>query len=442
MNVAHRMSRPALLLALSLLMISFLGACEIYDGDLPPTDELQMPNALAVHPTGKYLYVLNSNYNSNYRQDLGGSLSIVDLEEMNILADRTLCLPSFGSGLAFSASHFGEDEPRFILGVSKSNRGLFTLALNEAGDHVSCTYKGEDIGNTCVSDIAKLKGVSKKHRRLPCEIRDITDDPSAAIAIPPIENVTPMEQDAFMIVGQRLGSIIALNLVDGEIRGHDVQGAQNKQLHLSTIFDRFIGGATAMARHPLTDEIYVSGRNDRTINAVKWLREPTGDPAANDRQGFAVQPALSGRVQLKTNASNLELRALRFSDNGERLYAISRRPGSLFVIDTSLDKDGRPRNQHMHRILVSGQPGSFDLITQEGRTYAYISLFDKRKVAVVDVESGTRVSTIDVGATPYAITADPVRPRVYVALFEDNAVAVIDADPNRPTWNRQIATIR
>src|SRR5699024_9722953 len=182
--------------------------------------------------------------------------------------------------------------------------------------------------------------------------------------------------------------------------------------------------------------------NDRNINAVQWLREPTGDPAINDQQGFAVQPALSGRVQLKTNASNLELRALRFSDNGERLYAISRRPGALFVIDTSLDSDGNPRNRQMHRILVSGQPGSFDLITQGGRTYAYISLFDKRKVAVVDVESGTRVSTIDVGSTPYAITADPVRPRVYVALFEENAVAVIDADPNRPTWNRQIATIR
>lgn len=442
MYVAHRMSRPALLLALSLLMMSLLSACEIYDGDLPPTDELQMPNALAVHPTGKYLYVLNSNYNSEYRQDLGGSLAIIDLEEMNLLADRTLCLPSFGSALAFSSSHFAEDEPRFLLGVSKSNRGLFTLALNEEGDHASCTYKGQDIGNTCVSDIATLKGVSKRHRRLPCEVVDIMDDPSAAIAIPPVENVTPMEQDAFMIAGQRLGSIVALNLVDGEIRGHDAQGSQSKRRHLSKIVDRFIGGATAMARHPLTEEIYISGRNDRNINAVQWLREPVGDPELNDQQGFAVHPALTGRVQLQTNASNLELRALRFSDNGERLYAISRRPGALFVIDTSLDSDGNPRNRQMHRILVSGQPGSFDLITQGGRTYAYISLFDKRKVAVVDVESGTRVSTIDVGSTPYAITADPVRPRVYVALFEENAVAVIDADPNRPTWNRQIATIR
>lgn len=442
MNVAHRMSHPSAWLALFLLMTFVMSGCEIYDGDLPPQDELHMPNALAVHPSGQYLYVLNSNYDSSFRQDLGGTLNIVDLEEMSILSDRTLCLPSFGTSLTFSAPHSDGQAPAHLLSVSKSNRGAIALALSEDGGEVACTYKGEDIGNTCVNDIAKLKGVSKKKRFLPCEIRDLMDDPSAAISIPPQETVTPAEQDAFMIAGQRDGSIIGLNLVYGEIRGHDGQGGRNQPLHLSPIFRQVVTGATSMARHPLTDDIYLGGRNDRTIRSLQWLREPTGDPAVDDKQGFAVRPALTGRVQLQASSTNIELRAMEFSADGSRLYAIARRPGSLFVIDTSLDSEGKPRNRQIQRIVLSGQPGAFALTHQHDRTYAYVSLFDQRKIAVIDVDSGTRVASIDVGSTPYAVVADPVRPRIYVALFEENAVAVIDADPSRTTWNRKIATIR
>lgn len=419
-----------------------MSACEIYDGDLPPRDELQMPNALAVHPSGDYLYVFNSNYNASYRQDLGGTLAVVDLDELSILEDNTLCLPSFGSALSFAAPHSEGAAPTQLFGITKSNRGGVALALSEDGSEVSCMFKGEAIGNTCVDDIAKLPGVSKKRRKLPCEVSDLMDDPSAVIGIPPQENVTPENQDAFMIAGQRDGSILALNLVNGEIRGQDGQGDQQRRRHTSSIYRQFVSGATAVARHPLTDDLYVSGRNDRSIRMVQWLREPTGDPEEYDKQGFAVQAASSGSVRLQTSTNNLELRAMHFDAAGERLYAISRRPGSLFVIDTSLDKNGQPRNQPMERILVSGEPGAFALTEQQGRTYAYISLFDKRKIAVIDVDSGSRVHTIDVGSTPYAIVADPTRPQIYVALFEENAVAVIDADPSRTTWNRQIATIR
>lgn len=442
MKVAHRSFRLWLCFALTLIVAPMMSACEIYDGDLPPVDELHMPNALAVHPSGDYLYVFNSNYDASFRQDLGGTLSIVDLDTLSILDDRTLCLPSFGSALAFSAPHSDGAAPNHLFGLTKSNRGGVSLALSEDGGEVSCNYEGEAIGDTCVSDIAKLPGVSKKRRKLPCEVTDMMDDPSAVIAIPPQENVTPENQDAFMIAGQRNGSILALNLVNGEIRGQDGKGGQERRKHTTSLYRQFVSGATSAARHPQTDDLYVAGRNDRSIRMVQWLREPTGDPDAFEKQGFAVQAASSGSVRLQTASSNLELRAMHFSDDGDRLYAISRRPGSLFVIDTSLNKDGEPRNQPMERILVSGQPGSFALTEQQGRTYAYISLFDKRKIAVVDVDSGARVHTIDVGATPYAIVADPTRPQIYVALFEENAVAVIDADPSRTTWNRQIATIR
>src|SRR5699024_10050912 len=136
-------------------------------------------------------YVLNSNYTGTYRNDLGGTLAIVDLDTLTILADQTLCLPSFGSALTFSASHYGDDQPRYLVGLSKSNSGAFVSSLNAAGDQIACNYKGESVGNTCVQDITSLAGVSKKTRRLPCEIPLIMNDPSAIKPIAPIPGVTP-----------------------------------------------------------------------------------------------------------------------------------------------------------------------------------------------------------------------------------------------------------
>lgn len=442
MTLVRRSSRIALRLALSAALLWSAAACEVYDGDLPPVDELQTPIGLAVHPTGKYLYVLNSNYQSLYRQDLGGTVSVIDLEDFQILEDKTVCLPSFGAGLTFSTTHYAEDEPRYLLALTKANRGGIVLALNEEGDTLQCNYEGNAIGNTCVDDIASLPGVSKKRRYLPCEVRNMMDDPSSAATIPPIENVTPMEQDAFVVVGQRDGTVRALNLVDGEIRGHDVQGAQQPSRHLSTKDMRLLPGADAVATHPLTGENYVGARFDRRIFSLRWLREPVVSPEVNPRQGFANNVARTGGVQISSGFSSLEIRALKFNRDGSRLYATSQSPSSFIEINTSLDEDGKAYNQPIRRVQLPGRPGSLDLMEVGGKTYAYVALFGLRQVAVIDVEAGARIATVDVGATPYTVVADPVRPRIYVALFEENAVAVIDADPTRPTWNRQIATIR
>jgi YVTN family beta-propeller protein len=42
------------------------------------------------------------------------------------------------------------------------------------------------------------------------------------------------------------------------------------------------------------------------------------------------------------------------------------------------------------------------------------------------------VATVPVGATPYAVAADPCRSRVYVANFGDNTVSVIGAPRSDP----------
>lgn len=442
MTFVRRSRRLALRLALPAALLLSTAACEVYDGDLPPVDELQTPIGLAVHPTGKYLYVLNSNYQSLYRQDLGGTVSVVDLEALQLLEDKTLCVPSFGSQLTFSTSHFAQDEPRYLFALTKANRGGIVLSLNEEGDTLNCQYQGTSIGNTCVDEIVDLPGVTKKNRFLPCEVRNLMDDPSAVAAIAPIEDVTPLDQDAFVVVGQRDGSVRAVNLIDGEIRGQDLKGRQNGEVHYSPKDVRLLPGSDAVATHPLTGENYIGARFDNRLLSIRWVREALSSPKDNPRQGFANQMARTGGVRISTSFPTMEIRSLKFSADGSRLFATSQSPSSIFEIDTSLNDEGKARNQLIRRTQLPGRPGSLDLMEINGKTYAYVALFGLRQVAVIDVEAGMRIATVDVGATPYTVVADPVRPRIYVALFEENAVAVIDADPSRPTWNRQIATIR
>lgn len=416
-------------------------ACEMYDGDLPPTDRIELPTALGLHPSGDYLYVLSSNYDSDYRQDLGGTLSIIDLNTLTLLTDRTLCVPSFGSSLTFSFSAFDNHAPRYLVATSKSSRGAFTLALNQEGDEIACNYQGKSIGNTCVGDIATLDGVSKKYRKLPCEVPNIMNDPSAITPIPPVPGVTPANQDAFMIVGQGNGDIAALNLVDGETRGQDAQEEQDDHLYVTKRYSGFVKGANALATHPITGDIYVGGRSDRHIYSARWLRKPPPTVLQAPDAGFVERPTRHGTVELKPTLDDLEIRSLQFSNDGTRLWATSQSPGSIFEIDTSLNEEGRPRNHEIRRMLVPGKLMNFAIIERQDITYAYIAVFDKRQIAVVDLTHGVRVDTIDVGSTPYSLIADPSRARIYAAMFEDNAVMVIDADPTHATWNRTLATI-
>ena len=442
MTLVRRLSLNVLSLSLALSALISLNGCEVYDGDLPAVDELQTPVALAVHPSGRYLYVLNANFSGLYRDDLGGSLSVVDLETLQIQEDSTRCLPSFGTDMAFSATHYAEDEPRFIFATTKSNKGGVVFELNEQGDALRCLNKGEDVGPTCVNNIRDIPGVTRKKRQLPCEIRNVVNEPSIVTAIPSLEAVTPMEQDAFAIVGQSSGEIRAINLINGEIRGPESNGEQDRALHITARDFHVSPGAVAAATHPITGDTYYASRSDNRLFATRWAREAASSYDENPRQGFVAHIARMGLATIPASSNYQELRDATFSSDGSRLYVVSQNPSSLVTIDTSLNDDGKPRNVLVRRDIVAGRVGGIALVERPDATLAYLTLFDDRAIAVIDTQTGARVATIDVGAAPYAITPDPVRSRIYVALFEEDSVVVIDTDPASPSFHRQIATIR
>jgi len=67
--------------------------------------------------------------------------------------------------------------------------------------------------------------------------------------------------------------------------------------------------------------------------------------------------------------------------------------------------------------------------------------FGADAVAVVDIANRRVVDRFPVGDGPSGAAYDPVAQVLYVSLFRDNAVAVVDLDPASPRYRQTVAKI-
>ena len=144
-----------------------------------------------------------------------------------------------------------------------------------------------------------------------------------------------------------------------------------------------------------------------------------------------------------------DIRGLAVDDVEDKLYAVSRIPPAVIVMDTSLD-DGKTRKEIIDAIDLCLQPSNIRLRrTLDGRLSAYAVCWATGQVYVLDPHSGDLLAVIPVGSGPHdmAFTSDDpwlpasLRSLGFVSVFAENTVAVIDLDPDSPTWNRVIGRI-
>jgi DNA-binding beta-propeller fold protein YncE len=72
---------------------------------------------------------------------------------------------------------------------------------------------------------------------------------------------------------------------------------------------------------------------------------------------------------------------------------------------------------------------------------AYVLEFGADAIAVVDPEDGLVVDRFHVGDGPSAAVYDPDQHRLYVSLFKEGSVAVVDLDPASPRYRTTVAKI-
>ncbi len=414
-------------------VIAMAGCIEGHEEPLPDREGLFYPIGMQMHPDGRFLYVLNSNFDMRYRGNLGGTVLVIDTDTGEILSESSPYVPSFGSYLALN------DDATKLYVPTRHNNEMTVLSVADQGQALYCDNDGERSADTRPCTVRRIPDMREGTR--------ISDDPFG-VAVGRAQRTVGGTQSDFDLVHLsylRGSDVTSMSLPDSEIAGASMQSAA------------VVGqGGNQLQMRPGTDEVYVAGRGTNRIEGFRPFLSTTGEVEAIVR---------SHTVRITESGSGMDARGLAFDEAGDWMYVATRRPNALHMVGmekadgggpevvASIPLENRPSEVHVHR----GPDGQQWLYIPSYR-YGIVEVVDPRKEAVVDV--------IDVGRSPYSMTSDSApancreagqRCQGYVTLFDAGTdrdercdqdarvcgkVAIIDLDPESDTFHTVIETIQ
>ncbi len=418
-------------LAMSLVVaiaIGSSGCLEDFEEPLPPRDDVYFPIGTQMHPDGRFLYVVNSNFDLRYRSDQGGTVSVIDTEEMEIVGDASPFVPSFGAHVALN-----EEGTRAYV-PSRHNDELTVLNVADQGQAMYCEVDGERSVDTRPCTVSRIPDTGQG--------TSIPSDPFG-VSVGQMEREGTSFDVVYLshLVGQE---VTAIALPDGDISGASMRNA--------SLMDE---GGNFLALRPGTDQAYVAGRGAYHMRSYSPFLSDFGE----------MEALIQGpSVELKQRSASIDARGVAFDEEGDWMFVTTRSPAALHMVRlddgakvvNTIALERQPSEVHAHR----GADGALRL---------YIPSFEFGVVEVVDAEKEAVVDIIDVGRSPYSVATDlqpfhcvepGERCRAYVTLFdakpddptrrcdgEDDddircgAVAVIDLDPESDSFHSVIDII-
>lgn len=420
-----RLSSYLLSVLLLLSVICFAGCRDAYEPPLPPKDKLNYPVGMAVHPSGDYLYVVNSNFQGTFKPDLGGTVSVVDLEDSTILEQHTPYLPSYGGQIQLN-----DNATKAYVSVRQGN-AVAALDLNGGGKQLACERAGaEDEADTRECLIETVPGDPRSS--------DLPADPFGL-------DVTTVTNSAGESDSERRTDLVALS----HLRGNKVSMISFPGQKFSSagfVTAPIISGSNDVARRPGTFEYFVAGRRTNGVGVMS--------PFINDK-GEVEALFDEGGVQLNhaPRPISVDARSLLFSDDGKRLYVLTRRPAALHVVSIVEYPDASPKYRLARTIQLAGGPSDIETVEgKNGNRLLYVSCYDEEVVQIVNPMTGVIVDEISFDSSPYRVVATPEqsdcgndRCRTFVSLFDRpqsgrtkcrreaagcGSVAVVDTNPD------------
>jgi DNA-binding beta-propeller fold protein YncE len=405
---------------LALTLAAPLGCNDDYAGPQPPRDQLNYPIGVTFHPNGRYLYVVNSNFDSRYRLDTGGTVSVIDADTLEMLPQRSPFLPSFGSLLEFN------DDASKAYVATRSGNSVVSFDVAADGSALFCTTEDDQ----------------RSSDPRPCQIDRVPDQPGGArlptdpfgLAVFSLErNDQPVDVvNLSHLRGTRVSSI--------SLPGRDLAAAS---LQTAPI----VNGGNAIAQRPGTQHLYVSGRFSNGVAIFQPFINDVGEVEALLQRGSFA---------LNQGSQQVDARGLVFDEDGDRLYVLTRQPRALHVVKlTPQDSQTGSGTRHNLTSSIPLPVGPSDIVlhtTPQGRRLAYVSSFNDHSIQVVDVDAETIIDEILLNSSPYQMAIEPdtmgcstpeERCRLFVSLFDDTtetiktceqegrcgSLAVIDINP-------------
>jgi DNA-binding beta-propeller fold protein YncE len=362
-------------------------------------DKIESPSGMAIHPNGKYAYVVGSNFDLEYRATDGGALYVVDLENNTILPSSKR-MGSFGTNIVLSS------DARHGYTVTRDDDALVWFEISEDGSSISCPLAkagDEDL--------------------LDCRI--IIDDDPSYISITRSYRETPYINSAGNPALMRVDFDL---LMIAQMRNARVMAMTVREAGDSLLFSK----AAASLVYSASEIIHIGGENFIV----------TGRAASNLT---IATPAISayGEVKGLYNPRNIAVpnansaymgRGMALDPTGQNLYLINQYPDSLiqFNISGVLDGDNATDLSQANKMMML--PESMSKIQWVGDFQTgmlYLTSVSKDRILIVNPRQMEIEHVIDTGKGPYEMVLRDQT--LYVLHFQGNSIWSFDvSDPASP----------
>ncbi|MFU8804911.1 MAG: YncE family protein [Bradymonadaceae bacterium] len=417
-------------------LIVLTGCTGQFEEPLPPRDKIYYPIGLEMHPNGRYLYTVNSNFDARYRADQGGTVSVIDTETMQIVRDGSPNIPSFGAFLKLNA-----DATKAYV-TTRHNNEVIALDVSADGRTLSCA-RGTAAPSANTTNCAVRRVPDEREGAL------VGNDPFG-IDVTTIMRTDPESGEETPVDVVNLSYLRGNQVTAMTFPGQTISGATMRSASL-------IAGGNQVVRRPGSLDFYVAGRSTNVVAIYQ--------PFINDA-GRVEAIVRRGAIELSRAVEAVDARGLTFSEDGKWLYVATRRPAALHVV--AIDRTEGLRHEVVDTISLRRRPTDVVLHTTAlGRELVYVPSYQEGTIEVVDPMARAIVDVIEVGPAPYSMVIDRGEGRceapgqmcrAYISLFDDTgtrgvscdevpdqgcgAIAVIDLDPDSPRYHQVIKKIR
>lgn len=439
-------------LAIGGALVAGVAGCTASSDEVrPPNDQFFFPTGLVLDGPQATLFVASAN--SELRYD-SGVISAINLDTVDTMADGWVDTGMVPSGCTQDPEQPETlvcDEAQFIRGAVRIGNFVTALSLQDRGagaarliapvrgdpsitwvDWTGNAFACEDGSNNSFSlcdDRHRLTSVNND------DDRPITEEPFRAFVD---------SGNEFSLVSHLTSGVVTLLDLKAETPiVTDV--SSNLFQPLSALLPGSSGiagrnpGVVRMPAMPnlnTDDLIYVGSHTDDRVQLLT-VERADGTPYLVQSSYFLLN-AVGGN-----NGRSEDTRSLSFTEDGDRMLLINRRPPSLQIYDTSLDETtGQPRNQAVTVYDICREASGLAVGKVGADELALVSCFREGTVFILDAD-GRRPTdaVVTVGRGPYDVVMSPSRKKAYVTNFLEDTVGVIELDPASKRQYREVLRI-